>query len=79
MKYNNQFGIPVSSDREGLGLTQPALAHLLEVEASHIAVIDGGRRKPTFKLIACLADTFGLDRKTFLFLLIRKQKSLSPR
>ena len=68
MKNTNQLGERVRSRRDGLGLTQRELAEKLGVEASHIAFIESGRRKPSLKLIARLADILGLDRQTLLIL-----------
>ena len=59
----NQVGETVKSRREGLGWTQRSLAEKLGVEASHIAFIESGRRKPSLKLIARLADALGIDRQ----------------
>jgi len=66
MKNTNQLGEVVRSHREGLGLTQRSLAQ--SVQASHVAFIESGRRKPSLKLVARLADTLGLDRQTLLVL-----------
>jgi transcriptional regulator with XRE-family HTH domain len=76
MKRNNQLGDLVKSYREGLGLTQRGLAHQLGVEASHIAFIESGRRKPSLKLTARLADTLGLDRQNLLILAHPEAKEL---
>lgn len=66
----------VRSHREGLGLTQRALAHQLGVEASHIAFIESGRRKPSLKLVGRLADTLRLDRQDLLILAHPEAKEL---
>jgi transcriptional regulator with XRE-family HTH domain len=86
MKNTNQLGEVVRSHREGLGLTQRSLAQKLGVEASHVAFIESGRRKPSLKLVARLADTLGLDRQTLLILahpeaeaLVAEPKSEKPR
>jgi len=67
----------VKSRREGLGLTQRSLAEKLGVEASHIAFIESGRRKPSLKLIARLADILGIDRQTLLILTHPEAQELS--
>ena len=54
--------------REAWGLTQRALAQTLGVEASHVAFIENGRRKPSLKLVARVADVLGLDRQQVLLL-----------
>ena len=76
MKRNNQFGELVKTYREGLGLTQRALAHQLRVEASHVAFIESGRRKPSLKLLGRLADALGLDRQHLLILAHPEAKEL---
>src|SRR5215472_16260982 len=76
MKPKTQFGEMVRSYREGLSLTQRALAQQLGVEASHIAFIESGRRKPSLKLVARLADSLGLDRQTLLILAHPEAKEL---
>jgi transcriptional regulator with XRE-family HTH domain len=68
MKYTNQLGEVLKTRREALGLTQRTLALKLGVEASHVAFIESGRRKPSLKLIARIADTLGLDRREVLVL-----------
>jgi transcriptional regulator with XRE-family HTH domain len=76
MKSKSQFGETVKSHREGLGLTQRSLAQQLGVEASHIAYIEHGRRKPSLKLVGRLADALGLDRQTLLILAHPEAKEL---
>jgi transcriptional regulator with XRE-family HTH domain len=66
MKNSNRLGDTVRIRREGLGLTQRALAQKLGVEASFVAFIESGRRKPSLKLVGGLADILGLDRQDFL-------------
>jgi len=76
MKHKNQFGEMVKSYREGLGLTQRALAQQLGVEASHVAFMESGHRKPSLKLVGRLADTLGLDRQNLLILAHPEAKEL---
>jgi|SRR5579872_3907449 len=76
MKRNNQFGETLRSHREGLRLTQRALARQVGVEASHIAFIESGHRKPSLKLVGRLADTLGLDRQNLLILAHPEAKEL---
>ena len=76
MKNTNQLGGLVRSRREGLGLTQRSLAQNLDVEASHVAFIESGRRKPSLKLVARLADVLGLDRQSLLILAHPEAKEL---
>jgi transcriptional regulator with XRE-family HTH domain len=76
MKHKNQFGETARSRREGLGLTQRALAQQLGVEASYIAFIERGVRKPSLKLLGRLADILGLDRQNLLILAHPEAKDL---
>jgi transcriptional regulator with XRE-family HTH domain len=76
MKNINQLGELVKSRREGLGLTQRSLAEKLGVEASHVAFIESGRRKPSLKLVARLADMLALDRQQLLVLAHPEAKEL---
>jgi transcriptional regulator with XRE-family HTH domain len=51
-----------------LHLTQRSLAEKLGVDATHIALIEGGRRKPSLRLVARIADSLALDRQDVLLL-----------
>jgi transcriptional regulator with XRE-family HTH domain len=68
MKRLKNLGEFVKARRQGLGLTQRSLAQKLGVEASHVAFIESGRRKPSLKLVGSIADTLGLDRQEVLLL-----------
>jgi transcriptional regulator with XRE-family HTH domain len=68
MKHTRNLGEFLKARREALGLTQRSLAQKLGVEASHVAFIESGRRKPSLKLVARIADTLGLDRQEVLVL-----------
>jgi transcriptional regulator with XRE-family HTH domain len=76
MKSTNKLGEFLKTRREALGLTQRALAQKLGVEASHVAFIESGRRKPSLKLVARIADTLGLDRQELLVLAHPEAKAL---
>jgi transcriptional regulator with XRE-family HTH domain len=86
MKNTNQLGKLVKAHRERSGLTQRALAQELGVEPSHVAFIETGRRKPSLKLVARLADILGVDRQTLLIVahpeareLVAEAKAETPR
>jgi transcriptional regulator with XRE-family HTH domain len=64
----NKLGELLKTHRETLSFTQRSLAEKLGVEASHVAFIESGRRKPSLKLIARMADILGLDRQEVLVL-----------
>src|ERR1700758_982509 len=76
MRKSNQLGETVRRHREASGLTQRSLAQRLGVEASHVAFIESGRRKPSLKLVARLADVLGLDRQELLVLAHPEAKAL---
>ncbi len=79
MKRNDKLGHLVKHHREALGLTRHSLAHRLGVEASHITFIENGRRKPSLKLVAGIADMLGLDRQEVLILAHPEVKALLTR
>jgi transcriptional regulator with XRE-family HTH domain len=64
----NRLGALLKSRRKALSLSQRALAAKVGVEASYIAFLEGGSRKPSLQLIERLARTLGMDRQE-LFLL----------
>ncbi len=68
MKKNTTLGAVVKEARESLGLTQRGLAAEIGVKASHIAYIEGNRRRPSLPLLRKLALVLGLDRREMLFL-----------
>jgi transcriptional regulator with XRE-family HTH domain len=68
MKNTNKIGELLKTRRETLGLTQRSLADKLGVEASHVAYIENGQRRPSLKLVGRIADTLGLDRQQILIL-----------
>jgi len=76
MKNTNRLGETVRAHREALGLTQRSLAQKLGVEGSHIAFIESGRRKPSLRLVARLADILGVDRQNLLILAHPEAKEL---
>jgi transcriptional regulator with XRE-family HTH domain len=49
-------------------MTQRELAKLVGVKGSHIAYIEGNRRKPSLALLRKIADVLGLNRRELLFL-----------
>jgi transcriptional regulator with XRE-family HTH domain len=76
MRNSNLLAETVRSRREGLGLTRRSFAKKLGVKASHVASIESGRRKPSLKLVARLADILGLDRQNLLILAHPEAKKL---
>src|SRR6266851_5804997 len=68
MKRTRSLRELLKARREGLGLTQRSLAQKLGVETSHVAFIESGRRKPSLRVVARIADTLGLHRQEVLLL-----------
>lgn len=68
MKKTTTVGAAIKQARESLGLTQRGLAAEVGVKASHIAYIEGDRRRPSLPLLRKLARVLGLNRREMLFL-----------
>jgi transcriptional regulator with XRE-family HTH domain len=68
MKKTTTLGAAIKQARESLGLTQRGLAAEVGVKASHIAYIEGDRRKPSLPLLRKLVSVLGLNRQEMLFL-----------
>jgi transcriptional regulator with XRE-family HTH domain len=68
MKCTTKLGELVRARRVALRLTQRSLARKLGVEATHVALIESGRRKPSLKLVARIADSLRLNRQDVLLL-----------
>lgn len=68
MKKQTTFGAAIKEARESLGLTQRRLAAEVDVKASHIAYIEGNRRRPSLPLLRKLVFVLGLNRREMLFL-----------
>jgi transcriptional regulator with XRE-family HTH domain len=70
------LGSVVKGARQKLGMTQRDLAARIGVEASHIAYIENGQRRPSLTLVRRLADTLMLDRRELFFLAHPEAKDL---
>jgi transcriptional regulator with XRE-family HTH domain len=68
MKQKNGLGRLIKQKRKELQLTQRALAKKLGVEASHVAYLEGGKRKPSLTLMARLEDALGVSRQQIFLL-----------
>ena len=68
MKKDTTLGAAIKEARESLGLTQRGLAAEVDVKASHIAYIEGNRRRPSLPLLRKLVLALGLNRRDMLFL-----------
>lgn len=68
MTQKNGLGRLIKQKRLELGLTQRALANQLGVEASHVAYLEGGKRKPSLTLMARLEDALGVSRQQIFLL-----------
>jgi transcriptional regulator with XRE-family HTH domain len=56
----------LKSHRNNLGLTQQSLAQKLGVRASHIALLENARRRPSLGLLVGLAAALGVDGRELL-------------
>jgi len=61
-----RLGVFLKSGRADLGLTQQSLARKLGVRASHIALLENGRRRPSLGLIVRLASALNIDGRELL-------------
>jgi len=52
--------------RNALGLTQQLLADRLGVKASHVALLENGRRRPSLGLVVKLVTVLGVDGRELL-------------
>jgi transcriptional regulator with XRE-family HTH domain len=72
MNPRSKLGVLLKTKRKSLNLSQRALASRLGVEASYVAFLESGRRKPSLSLTQRLAKTLGIDRQQ-LFLLVHPE------
>jgi transcriptional regulator with XRE-family HTH domain len=68
MRSTGKLGEFLKTRRHALGLSQRALAELIDVEPSYIAFLESGRRKPSLGLLERIATTLRCDHQE-LFLL----------
>ena len=62
------LALVVKEGRAALGITQRELAAALGVKASHVAYIEGGKRRPSLQLLRRISSTLGLNPRELLFL-----------
>jgi transcriptional regulator with XRE-family HTH domain len=79
MKKKNDLGPLIRRQREEFRLTQRELARKLGVKASHVAYIEGGRRRPSLALVRRLADTLGLNKQKLLLMTYPEARFLIAR
>jgi transcriptional regulator with XRE-family HTH domain len=70
------LGDVVRGARAELAITQRELAARVRVKASHIAYLEGNKRKPSLSLIVRLANALGLNQRELLFLSHPEAKAL---
>jgi len=68
MRRTNALGRLIKQKRSELGLTQRELARKLQVEASHVAYLESGKRKPSLTLMARIEDAIGVSRQQIFLL-----------
>jgi transcriptional regulator with XRE-family HTH domain len=76
MKMAKTLGSVVKRQRQAFSLTQRELARKLGVKASHVAYIEGGRRKPSLSLLSRIADVLGLQFRDLFLLSHPEAKNL---
>lgn len=57
----NKYGLRLRQLREGMGLTQEALAQILHTSRSRIAMYEQGKRQPDFEMQEAIADLFNVS------------------
>lgn len=76
MESKETLGRIIKRRRQTMALTQRELAVMLGVKASHVAYLEGGRRRPSLALLKRLADVLDLDRREIFLLAHPEAKSL---
>ena len=61
-----RLAVLLKGRRNALSLTQQSLAQKLGVRASHIALLENGRRRPSLGLVVRLAAALGVDGRELL-------------
>ena len=51
----------IKAQRKSLGLTQEKLAEMVNTAPTYIAMIEAGKRTPSFNMIERLAEALGMD------------------
>lgn len=73
------LGKVLKTRREALGFSQRELARRLDVKASHVGYLEGGRRRPSLSLLSRLANVLGLEREPLFLLAHPEAKELLDR
>jgi transcriptional regulator with XRE-family HTH domain len=73
---NARLAIFLKARRNQLGLTQQSLSEKLGVRASHIALLENGRRRPSLGLIGRLVTALGVNGRELLDLAYPEIRSL---
>jgi transcriptional regulator with XRE-family HTH domain len=63
-----KFGIVIRGRRRQLDLTQEELAHRIRTSVPYIGLLETGKRHPSEKMVARLAEVLGLDARELFFL-----------
>ncbi len=72
----NALGQLVKKRRTAMALSQRQLAEQLGIQASHVAYIERGVRKPSLSLLGRMAEALGLDGAKLFFSLYPESKAL---
>jgi putative transcriptional regulator len=68
MHQKNGLGRLIKDKRKELNLTQRELAKRLGVQASHVAYLENGKRKPSLALMLRLEQALGVSRRRIFLL-----------
>jgi len=73
------FAHVIRERRRQLDLTQEEVARRIRTSTPYIGHLESGKRHPSYKIVARLAEMLGLDRRDLFFLANpRTQELLSP-
>ena len=67
-KLYSKFGDVIRARRRELDLTQERIAHRVNAYVAYIGPLESGKRHPSEKLMAKVADALGLDKRGLFFL-----------
>ena len=74
LMIRNALGQLVKKRRTAMALSQRQLAEQLGIQASHVAYIERGVRKPSLSLLGRMAEALGLDGAKLFFSCIRSPR-----
>jgi len=67
-KARRSFGEIIRERRRKLDLTQSEVAHRIQTSTPYVGHLEAGKRHPSDKVVARLAEVLGLERRELFFL-----------